>query len=179
MYWGCCFRISNSVDRIYFNDRSHPEDSLCKKGLDCGNRHDFGGRETKIFRRILGHISLFVIILCLLKRNSIFSEPGGTDGADAGVADGGAAMEGCEPETEGVEGLCGVISSARKVPLTGDPCSETRGRDVTRSRGAFVRDNVHRYCFSYPIWLRLGFQIIPRICLTPLHALSIRCRRWL
>ena len=91
----------------------------CVKGarywLDCGDRHGFGDREAKALRRILGYVSLFVIILCLPKRNSIFSESGGTDGADAGVADGGAAMEGCGSETEGVEVLCAAISSARKV----------------------------------------------------------------
>lgn len=53
---------------------------------------------------------------------------GGTDGPDARVADGGTAMEGCELEAEGIEGLCTAISSARKAPVTGGPCSEMRGR---------------------------------------------------
>lgn len=39
--------------------------------------------------------------------------------------------------------------------------------------------NLRRYCFSYLIWLILGVLIILRICLTLLHSLTIRCRRWL
>jgi len=71
----------------------------------------------------------------------------------------------------GVEGICAAIASAPKVPVNGGPCSETRGRGVTWSREAFVRDNQRRYCFSNLIWPRLGLLIMHCICLTPLHAL--------
>jgi hypothetical protein len=50
------------------------------------------------------HFSLFFIVPCLLKQNSV-SESGGTGGSDAGVAGGGAEMEGCGLETEGAEGF--------------------------------------------------------------------------
>ena len=79
-------------------------------------------------------------------------------------------MEGCGLEIEGVEGLYAAISSARKVPVTWGLCSETRGWDITWSKGAFVEDNLRRYCSSCLIRLRLGLLVIQRICLTPLHA---------
>ena len=76
----------------------------------------------------------------------------------------------------GIEGLCAVTPSIRKVPTRG-PCSETRGRDVTWCREAFIRDNLRRCCFAYLIWYRLF--VICYIRLTPLHALRIQCHRWL
>lgn len=116
-----------------------------------------------------------LLSICLLKRNSAFGT-WGTDGPDAGVPGGGAAMdsEGRGPEREGIEELCVATTSARKVPVTGGQCSETRGRGVTRtrSREAFVGWDNHADIVFPASSCPAGVAIIPRLCSTPLHPLS-------